>query len=115
MEPLIFSHEIGIIAGVFLVGAYGLMNFGVLTTDSPLYQALNVLGALGFAYTAVSPFNPGLLLTEIVWIIVAVGFLWKIFTRRTKASNEATVIELVAPGTPTGDKETAGREVPVAG
>lgn len=79
MEPLIFSHEIGIVAGIFLVAAYGLMNFGILTTKSPLYQSLNILGALGFAYTALSPFNPGLLITELVWIGVAVGFLWKIF------------------------------------
>ncbi|MGP6175044.1 CBU_0592 family membrane protein [Corynebacterium sp. A21] len=100
MEPLTFSHEIGIIAGIFLVLAYGLMNFGVLTTDSPIYQALNVLGALGFAYTAVSPFNPGLLLTEIVWVIVAVGFLWKIFTHKKKASNDVVDTEAVLVSVP---------------
>lgn len=100
MEPLTFSHEIGIIAGIFLVVAYGLMNFGVLTTTSPMYQALNVLGALGFAYTAVSPFNPGLLLTEIVWVIVAVGFLWKIFTHKKKASNDVADTEAVLASAP---------------
>ncbi len=88
MEPLVFTYEIGIIAGILLVLAYGLMNFGVLTTDSPKYQALNILGALGFAYTAVSPFNPGLLLTEAVWCVVALGFLWKIFTKKKKASHD---------------------------
>lgn len=88
------------IAGIFLVAAYGLMNFGVLTTDSPTYQALNVLGALGFAYTAVSPFNPGLLLTEVVWIIVAVGFLWKIFTHQKKASNDVADTEAVLASAP---------------
>ena len=90
MEPLIFSHEIGIVAGIFLVAAYGLMNFGILTTKSPLYQALNILGALGFAYTALSPFNPGLLITEMVWIVVAVGFLWRIFFPKKKAQDEVT-------------------------
>lgn len=88
-----FSHEIGIVAGVFLVAAYGLMNFGVLTHKSPLYQALNVLGALGFAYTALSPFNPGLLITEIVWTAVAVGFLWRIFTHKKKGSDEVAEME----------------------
>ena len=90
-----FSHEIGIIAGIFLVAAFGLMNFGVLTAQSPLYQALNALGALGFAYTAFSPFNPGLLITEIVWTVVAVGFLWKIFSgRRTRdAAGEVSVAD----------------------
>lgn len=86
MEPLIFSHEIGIVSGILLVLAYALMNFGVLTPKSPLYQALNALGALGFAYTALTPLNPGLLITEIVWIIVAVGFLWRIFTRKSEKS-----------------------------
>lgn len=114
MEPLNFSHEIGIIAGVFLVGAFALMNFGVLTTESPLYQALNALGALGFAYTAVSPFNPGLLLTEIVWIVVAVGFLWKIVRRRNRASTETAAIEVALPSAPASDEEVTGREVPVA-
>lgn len=95
MEPLIFSHEIGIIAGIFLVAAYGLMNFGILTTKSPLYQSLNILGALGFAYTALSPFNPGLLITEVVWIVVAVGFLWKIFFGRKSAE---TVVDINVAG-----------------
>lgn len=88
MEPLTFSHEIGIAAGICLVLAYGLMNFGVLTTSSPLYQTLNVLGALGFAYTAFAPFNPGLLITEIVWAVVAVAFLWKIFARKNTDATE---------------------------
>ena len=88
MESLTLSHEIGIVAGIFLVVAYGLMNFGVLDTSSPLYQSLNVLGALGFAYTAFAPFNPGLLITEIVWAVVAVAFLWKIFTRKNTATDE---------------------------
>lgn len=114
MEPLHFSHEIGIVAGVLLVGAFALMNFGVLTTESPLYQALNALGALGFAYTAVSPFNPGLLLTEIVWIVVAVGFLWRIFLRGNKTSTEAAVLKLIPPSAPVAENETVARGVPVA-
>lgn len=100
MEPLIFSYEIGIVAGVFLVVAYGLMNFGVLTTNSPIYQALNVLGALGFGYTAVSPFNPGLLLTEFVWVIVALGFLWKIFANKKNASNDVAETEAILVSVP---------------
>lgn len=113
MEPLNFSHEIGIVAGVLLVGAFALMNFGVLTTESPLYQALNALGALGFAYTAVSPFNPGLLLTEIVWIVVAVVFLWRIFARRNRASDEVAAPEVVPQSAPAGDVGVPEREVPV--
>ncbi|ALC04597.1 putative membrane protein [Corynebacterium deserti GIMN1.010] len=74
MDPLILSQEVGVLAGIFFVVAYGLLNFGVLATSSPLYQALNVLGVLGFVYTAVSPFNPGLLITDGVWALAALGF-----------------------------------------
>lgn len=30
--------------------------------------------------TAISPFNPGLMITEVVWAIVALFGLWKIFS-----------------------------------
>ncbi|SES19783.1 CBU_0592 family membrane protein [Corynebacterium cystitidis] len=80
MESLVFSTEIGLIAGVFFVIAYGLLNFEVITADSPIYQGLNFLGALGFVYTAISPFNPGLFVVEAVWAVVALFGLIKIFS-----------------------------------
>lgn len=112
MEPLIFSQEIGIVSGILLVAAYGLMNFGVLTPKSPLYQALNVLGALGFTYTALTPLNPGLLITEIVWIIVAAGFLWRIFTRRNKGP-VAFPANLAIPTASTPAAETTLENIPM--
>ena len=77
-----FAYEIGIIAGIMFVVAYGLLNFRVLKADSPIYQSLNFLGAAGFVYTAISPFNPGLFVTEFVWAIVALFGLWKIFCKK---------------------------------
>lgn len=79
-----FSYEIGIVAGICFVVAFGLLNFGVLTSHSPAYQALNFLGAVGFTYTAISPFNPGLFITEVVWALVALYGVWKIYTRPSK-------------------------------
>lgn len=109
MEALSFSHEIGIVSGILLVVAYGLLNVGVLTTNSPMYQALNVLGALGFTYTAVSPFNPGLLITEIVWAIAAGGFLWRIFTRRKQSRGEVADTEAILAGIPASqERDPAG-------
>lgn len=78
------SYEVGIAAGICFVIGLALLNFRVVTADSPLYQVLNLLGALGFTYTAISPFNPGLFITEAVWAIVAVFGLWKIFSARDK-------------------------------
>ncbi len=81
-----FSYEIGIIAGICFVLGYGLLNLRILKAESPLYQTLNFLGAIGFVYTALSPFNPGLFITEAVWAIVAVFGLWKIFNNKKKAA-----------------------------
>ncbi len=79
-----FSYEIGIVAGVCFVVAFGLLNFKVLSSVSPLYQTLNFFGAVGFTYTAVSPFNPGLFILEAIWAAVALYGLWKIWTRAKK-------------------------------
>ena len=84
-----FSYEIGIVAGILFVVGYGLLNFGVVPSKSVLYQTLNFLGALGFTYTAISPFNPGLMITEVVWAIVALFGLWKIFSGPSR-KNPAT-------------------------
>lgn len=80
-----FSYGIGIVAGVFFVVGYGLLNFGVVKAVSPLYQCLNFLGAIGFTYTAISPFNPGLFITEVIWAVVALYGLWTIWSRRLNA------------------------------
>lgn len=78
-----FSYEIGIIAGVCFVLGLACLNFGFLGSDSVIYQMLNLFGALGFTYTAISPFNPGLLITEVVWAIVALFGVWRIFSKAT--------------------------------
>lgn len=90
-EPLVFSTEIGLIAGAFFVIGLALLNFGFVTADSVLYQSLNFLGAIGFVYTAISPFNPGLFITEAVWAIVAVFGVWKIYTKKQKKDQAASV------------------------
>ena len=87
------SYEIGILAGIFFVVAFGLLNFSVLTAKSPIYQTLNMLGALGFTYTAISPFNPGLFITEAVWAIVAAYGLWAIWFKKDEEAAPAETIE----------------------
>ncbi len=91
---MVFSYEIGIAAGVCFVLGFGLLNFGVLKSTSPLYQTLNLLGALGFVWTALSPFNPGLFITEAVWAIVALFGLYKIWFKKEAApdTNDETIL-----------------------
>lgn len=84
-----FSYEIGIAAGICFVVAFGLLNFNVLKSTSPIYQALNFLGAIGFVYTAISPFNPGLFITEAAWAAVALFGIYKILFHKKDAGQEA--------------------------
>lgn len=93
---LIYSYEIGIAAGVCFVVAFGLLNFGVLKSVSPLYQSLNFFGALGFTYTAVRPFNPGLFVLEVIWAGVALYGLWKIWTKRSESDVDSTALNAEA-------------------
>ena len=79
-----YAYWIGIVAGVCFVVGFGALNFGLLKSTSPLYQTLNFFGALGFTYTAISPFNPGLFILETVWAIVALYGLWKIWAKRSQ-------------------------------
>lgn len=85
-----YSYGIGIIAGICFVVAFGALNFGLLKSVSPLYQSLNFVGALGFTYTAISPFNPGLFILESIWAAVAIYGLWKIWTSRSKSNLDTT-------------------------
>ena len=84
-----YAYWIGIVAGVCFVVAFGALNFGLLKASSPLYQTLNFFGALGFTYTAISPFNPGLFILEAVWAIVALYGLWKIWAKRSQPEVDA--------------------------
>lgn len=86
-----FSYEIGIAAGICFVVGFGLLNFGVLSSKSPVYQTLNFLGAVGFTYTAISPFNPGLFILEVIWAAVALFGLWKIWSKHPNATAEVPV------------------------
>lgn len=86
-----YSYWIGIAAGVCFVISFGLLNFGLLKSVSPIYQTLNLFGAIGFTYTAVSPFNPGLFILEAIWAIVAFFGLLKIWRGRKVSDSDTAV------------------------
>ena len=86
-----YAYWLGIIAGVCFVIAFGALNFGLLKAASPLYQTLNFFGALGFTYTGISPFNPGLVILEAIWAMVALYGLWKIWNSRSTSTVDRIV------------------------
>ncbi|MCZ9309025.1 CBU_0592 family membrane protein [Corynebacterium uberis] len=86
MMPL--SAPVSLFGTVCFLAAFGALNAGLLKSDSYLYQSLNLVGAACFTYTAISPFNPGLFITEFVWAVFGAYGIFKIYrtAMRRKAS-----------------------------
>jgi len=43
----------GWVAALLILGSYGLLSFGKIQAHSPIYQLMNILGALGFIVNCV--------------------------------------------------------------
>jgi hypothetical protein len=43
-----FIELAGWVAALLILGSYGLLSFGKIQSRSPVYQWMNILGALGF-------------------------------------------------------------------
>lgn len=103
METLIGAPIIGLIGGALFVIAYAGLNFGLLKSDSYVYQGLNFLGACAFVYTAIVPFNIGLFVTEFVWAVVgAYGIFLAYKTSKKRSANRVNSVgaEEIPPNTP---------------
>lgn len=79
-----FATQIGLIAPLALLLGFGLLNSGKLTADHYSYQWMNVIGAAALTYTAISPFNSGVFITELLWTLIGLFGVVKIFIKRQK-------------------------------
>lgn len=61
-----------------IVAAFALLNFGVLDTDSSIYQLLNITGSIGIIVVANSKKDYQPVVLNTVWLLVAIYGLWKI-------------------------------------
>lgn len=87
MSPMVFF---GLIASVALLAAFAMLNLGKLTPQHYTYQALNFVGAGFLALSAFSPFNAGVFWTEVIWSLIGLYGIVKIWlSRRTKDRAEA--------------------------
>ena len=72
----------GWIGALLILCAYFLISSGRLTARSPLFQAMNLVGAAGFivngAYHGALP-NAAL---NVVWMLIAGVMLWRIRTAK---------------------------------
>lgn len=92
-----YAMIVSLIGTVCFLGAFGALNLGFLKSDSYIYQIANLLGALCFTYTAFSPLNYGLLITEAAWAIIGAYGIYRIVkTHRGKnatAQNDTAVVD----------------------
>ncbi|MFN7161008.1 MAG: CBU_0592 family membrane protein [Candidatus Gracilibacteria bacterium] len=73
------SEAIGWYGTVAIVGAFALNNFGVLPTQSILYQILNITGSFGILYIASlkKDWQPAVL--NAIWAVIAIIALVRMF------------------------------------
>ncbi len=76
---------LGLIASVALLAAFALLNLGKLTPSHYTYQVLNFVGAGFLTASAASPFNIGVFWTELIWSLLGLYGIIKIWFGRRKA------------------------------
>ena len=76
----------GLIASVALLVAFALLNLGKLTPDDYTYQALNFVGAGFLTASAASPFNAGVFWTELIWSLLGLYGIIKIWLKRRRTT-----------------------------
>ena len=74
----------GLIASVALLAGFALLTLGKLTAEHYTYQWLNAIGAGFLAYSAfvTEPINMGVFLTEVIWSLIGVYGIFKIWRKR---------------------------------
>ena len=75
----------GLIASVALLVAFALLNLGKLTPDHYTYQVLNFVGAGFLTASAANPFNIGVFWTELIWSLLGLFGIVKIWRGRRRS------------------------------
>lgn len=75
---------LGLIASVALLAAFVLLNLGKLTPEHYTYQVLNFVGAGFLTASAAHPFNVGVFWTELIWSLLGLYGVIKIWSSRRK-------------------------------
>lgn len=78
MKRNILSEVLGWYGTIVIVLAYMLNSFGIFSSDSILYQFLNLTGAFGIVYISFKKktYQPGVL--NIIWAVIALIAILKI-------------------------------------
>ena len=79
----------GLIASVALLVAFALLNLGKLTPDHYTYQVLNFVAAGFLTASAAAPFNAGVFWTELIWSLLGLYGIVKIWLTRRRENTPA--------------------------
>ena len=87
MTPLTFAIEaVGWGGAVLILLAYALLSSGKLTGQSQLYQALNIIGAAGFALNGWWHDAKPSAVLNILWMLIGAVALARILRRRERGA-----------------------------
>lgn len=87
---------LGLIASVALLAGFALLNLGKLTPDHYTYQLLNFVGAGFLTASAADPFNAGVFWTELIWSLLGLFGIIKIWSKRRRNTTPESTTPLVA-------------------
>lgn len=84
----------GLIASAALLFAFAMLNLDKWTPDDYYYQFLNFIGAGFLAASAglTVPFNAGVFWTELIWSLIGLYGIYKIWSSRRKAPTEKPLV-----------------------
>ena len=86
MTTIELSVEVaGVVGGLLILAAYGLLTAGKLTAKNPAYQWMNVVGAAGFVVNSGWHSAWPSAVLNVIWIGIGAVALWGMF--RTKGSS----------------------------
>lgn len=86
---LILVEIAGWAGAALILGAYILVTLGRLTGRSPLFQVMNLVGAVGFTINGWWHGAMPSATLNIIWALFAAGALWTIWTK-SGSSTSAT-------------------------
>lgn len=77
--PKVLNEIIGWCAALAILTAYVLVSFGIINAAGLAYQLLNVVGACGIAYISFLKRAYQSVVLNIVWLIIAIFVIVKLF------------------------------------
>lgn len=83
----VLMEVVGYVGGALILAGYFLLSAGKVTAKSVSYQAMNVVGALGFiANSGWHSAWPSAIL-NVIWVGIGVVALWSIYARKASSTS----------------------------